>query len=99
MFVCAMLSCVQLFVTPWTAALQASQSMEFSRQEFWSWLPFPTPGDLLNPGIKTMSLEYPALADSLPLCHLGSPIYYVYLGYLRCLTEQERTNILYYIPH
>ena len=50
------------FVTPRTAALQASLSMEFSRQEYWSELPFSTPGDLLYPGIKPMSLASPALA-------------------------------------
>ena len=45
--------------------------MEFSRQEYWSDLPFPSPGDLSNPGIKSQS---PALqADSLPLSHEGSP--------------------------
>ena len=38
--------------TPWTIAYQAPQSMEFSRQEYWSGLPFPSPGDLLNPGIE-----------------------------------------------
>ena len=48
-------SCVQLFVTPWTVAHQASLSMEFSRQEYWSGLPFPSPGDLINPGIKPMT--------------------------------------------
>ena len=46
------LSRVRLFVTPWTVAYQASQSMEFSRQEYWSGLPFPSPGDLPNPGIE-----------------------------------------------
>ena len=49
---CAVLSHVQLFVTPWTVAHQALQSMEFSRQEYWSGLPLPTPGDLPNPGIE-----------------------------------------------
>ena len=53
---------VQLFVTPWTVALQAPLSKEFSRQEYWSGLPFPPPGDLLNPGIKPESLASPALA-------------------------------------
>ena len=43
--------CVQLFATSWTAARQAPMSMEFSRQEHWSRLPFPTPGDLPDPGI------------------------------------------------
>ena len=46
---------VQLFETPWTAALQAPLSMEFSRQEYWSGLPFPSPGDLPNSGIKPSS--------------------------------------------
>ena len=63
------------FVTPWTIAHQAPLSMEFSRQEYWSGLPFPAVGDLLDPGIKTMSLASPALqADSLPLSHQGSPL-------------------------
>ena len=57
------LSHVRLFVTPWTVAYQASPSRRFSRQEFWSGLPFPSPGDLPNPGIEPRS---PALeADAL----------------------------------
>ena len=43
---------VQLFVTPWTAAYYAPPSMGFSRQEYWSGLPFPSPGDLPDPGIE-----------------------------------------------
>ena len=59
-----MLSLVQLFVTPWTVAYQAPQSMEFSRQEYWSGLPFLSPRDLPNPGIEP---GYPTLqADALP---------------------------------
>ena len=46
-----LLSCVRLFVTPWTLTCQAPLSMEFSRQEYWSGLPFPSPGDLPDPGI------------------------------------------------
>ena len=46
------LSCVQLFVTSWTVTHQAPPSMEFSRQEYWSGLPFPSPGDLPDPGIE-----------------------------------------------
>ena len=46
------LSHVQLFATPWSAAHQAPPSMGFSRQEYWSGLPFPSPGDLPDPGIK-----------------------------------------------
>ena len=64
-------SCVQLFATPWTVAQQASLSMGFSRQEYWRRLPFPSPGDLPDPGIK---LGSPALqADALlSLSHQGS---------------------------
>ena len=51
-----------LFATPWTAACQAPLSMEFSRQEHWSGLPFPTPGDLTYPAIKPESLVSHALA-------------------------------------
>ena len=49
------LSCVRLFVTPWTVAYQASQSMGFSRQEYWSGVPFTSPGDLPDPGIEPPS--------------------------------------------
>ena len=49
------LSRVWLFVTPWTVAYQAPPSMGFSRQEYWSALPFPSPGDLLDPGIEPRS--------------------------------------------
>ena len=59
-----LLSRVQLFATPWTVAYQASQCMECSRQQYRSGLPFPSPGDLPNPGIEPRS---PALqADALP---------------------------------
>ena len=49
------LSCVRLFVTPWTVAYQAPPYMGFSRQEYWSGLPFPSLGDLPDPGIKPRS--------------------------------------------
>ena len=49
------LSRVRLFATPWTVARQAPLSMGFSRQEYWSGLPFPSPGDLPNPGIEPRS--------------------------------------------
>ena len=66
-----LLSRVQLFATPGTVAHQAPQSMESSRQEYWSGLPFPSPGDLPNPGIKSGS---PALqADALPSEPPGKP--------------------------
>ena len=48
-------SCVQLFATPWTVAYQVPPSMGFSRQECWSGLPFPSPGDLPDPGIEPAS--------------------------------------------
>ena len=63
--VCVVLSCfscVWLFATPWTAVLHASLSMGFSRQDYWSGLPFPFPGDLPDSGIELESLTYPALA-------------------------------------
>ena len=53
------LSRVQLFVTPWIVACQAPLSVEFSRQECWSGLPFPAPGDLPDPGIETVSSVSP----------------------------------------
>ena len=58
-----MLSRVQLFAAPWSVACQASLPMELSRQEYWSGVPFPTPGDPSDPWIETASLASPALAD------------------------------------
>ena len=51
-----------LFATPWTVAHQAPPSVGFSRQEYWSGLPFPPPGDLPDPGSESASLMPPALA-------------------------------------
>ena len=54
---------------------QALLSMGFPRQEYWNGLPFPTPGDLPDPGMEPMSLEYPALqVDSLPAKPFGKPL-------------------------
>ena len=66
------LSTVQLFATLWTVAYQAPQSMGFSRQEYWSGVPFPSPGDLPNPGIEPRSraLQADALLSELP----GKPL-------------------------
>ena len=65
---------VQLFAAPWTVARQAPLSMGFSRKEYWSGLPFPSPRDLPNPGIKPTFPVSPALqADSLLLSHQESP--------------------------
>ena len=65
------LSHVRLFATPWTVAHQAPPSMGFSRQEYWSGSPFPSPGDLPDPGIEPKS---PALqADALTSEPPGKP--------------------------
>ena len=58
---------------PWTVACQAPLSMEFSRQEYWSGFPFPSPGDLPDPGNKPRSLTLQA--DSLPSEPPGKPLY------------------------
>ena len=75
---CQLLSHVQLCATPWTVARQAPVSMEFSRQEQWSVLPFPSPGDLPDPGIEPGSPAWQAdfLASEppgKPLCLLLIP--------------------------
>ena len=62
--VCARLVVSNSFATPRTVAQQAPLSMELSRQEYWSGLPFPTPGDLADPGMELPSLVSPALAGS-----------------------------------
>ena len=70
MFACVpaqILSRAELFTTPWTVTSQAL----LSKQEYWSGLPFPPPGDLPDPGIEPASPGPPALAgEFLPLCHL-----------------------------
>ena len=67
------LSRVQLFATPWTVACQTSPFMGFSRQKYWSGLPYPSPGDPPNPEIKPGS---PALqADSLLIEPPGNPYF------------------------
>ena len=67
-------SCVWLCATLWAVAHQAPLSMGFSRQEYWSGLPCPTPGDLPNPGIKSMSLTFLHWQKgSLPLAPSGKP--------------------------
>ena len=63
--------CLILF-TPWTVAHQAPLSMGFSRQEYWNGLPFFSPGDLPNPGIKPISLALQV--NSLPLSQWGRPV-------------------------
>ena len=77
-----LLSHVQLFATPWTIAYQAPLSMEFSRQEYWNGLPFPSPGDLPEPGIEpgspalqtdTVSPETPAKQPPAPVPTANCP--------------------------
>ena len=88
--VCESLSRVRLFETSWTVARQAPLSMEFSRAEYWNGLPFPSPGDLPDPGIKPRS---PALqADYLPSEPPGKPqlkgnipLFPLNLGVFTCL--------------
>ena len=66
------LSHVRLFVTPWTVAYRAPPSMGFSRQEYWSELPFPSPRDLPGPGIEPRSPAFQAA--SLPAELQGKPV-------------------------
>ena len=67
--------CGQLFVTLWNVTHQTPLSLEFSRQEYWSELPCPPPGDLPDPGMEPSSPASPTLqADYLPLSHRGSPM-------------------------
>ena len=85
------------FVTPWTVARQSPLSMGFSRQEYWSGLPFPSPGDLLHPGIE------PVLqADSLRTEPQGSlffsiMVYYKILNVVPCATLLDLIVYLFYI--
>ena len=71
---------VPLFATSWTVAGHAPWSMEFSRQAYWSGLPYPLPGDLPNPGIDPAFPVSPVLqADSLLQSQGGSPSTYMYI--------------------
>ena len=70
-------SCVQLFANLWTVVLQALLSAGFSRQEYWSGLPCPPPGDLPDPGVEAVTLTSPPLAG-----HQGSPIKYGCILYI-----------------
>ena len=92
--------CVQsiwLFATPWSIARQAPLSMEVSRQEYWSGLPFPSPGDLASPGTASTSLASPALADGfVTTVSPGKPVMFVKCLLKEILLEkisQERRQI------
>ena len=82
------LSRVRPSVTPWTAAFQAPLSMGFSRQEYWSGLPLPSPGDLPNPGIKPGSAALQA--DSLPSEPPGKPQNSYLLDLIWCWGTEAR---------
>ena len=82
-------SCV-VFATPWTAARQAPLSVGFSRQEYWSGLPFPSPGDLPRPGTEPGS---PALQADYQLSHQGGPIYALLLLLLLLLSHFSRVRL------
>ena len=68
-------SCVRLFVTPWTVARQVPLPTGFPKQEYWSGLPFPPPRDLSDPGIEPASPMSPAMqVDTLLLSHQRNPL-------------------------
>ena len=77
-----MLRCTQLFATPWTIACQTPLYMVFSRQEYWSGLPFPAPGDLPDPGSKPASLASPTLQQTLYHCTIWEAFSY-FLDYTK----------------
>ena len=96
------LSRVQLFATPWTVALQAPPSMGFSRQEYWNGLPFPSPGDLPDPGIEPRSpaLQADALTSEPPGgdevdCIFFPPFFILGHNRRRDLKSVMRWNIYY----
>ena len=81
----------ELLVTPETVACQASLSSEFSRQEYWSKLPFPFPWDLLDPGVKNLGLLH-CMQILYPLSHEGRPILILHNNDLKEL-------LVAYFPH
>ena len=88
-------SCPTL-ATPWTVACQTLLPKEFSRQEYWSGLPFPSPGDLPNPGIKPQSSVSPVLpirffttaSPGKPSYRLNRPIFFPLIHAMRCVSER-----------
>jgi len=92
-----MLSCVQLFVALWTVARQAPLSMEFSRQEYWGWLPFPSPGDFPNPGIKPASLmSFPLAGGFFTTSNTWEPQAHFY-SYCTCQCAMESAVYLNFL--
>ena len=86
-----LLTCVRLFATPWTVAYQVPPSMGFTSQEYWSGLPFSSPGDLPKQGIEP---GYPALqADALPSEPPGK-LEGTYLNTIKAIYENPKANII-----
>ena len=85
-------SCVQLFAVLRTVADQAPLSMGFSRQEYWSGLPCPLPGDLPNLGIKPISLTSPALAGRLFTTRLQANIGTIFIEFNIYTSRRSYTN-------
>ena len=81
-------SCLRLFETPRTVVHQAPLSMEFSSQEYWSQLPFLTPGDRPKPGIEPMSLESPALAG----------IFFTTVPRGKLYHDKSQDTVIVYVP-
>ena len=88
------LSHVQLFVTPWTVAHQAPLSMEFSRQEYWSGLPFSPPGDLPNPGIFSTQGPNPCLLHFYRwiLYHCTTQVFFTFCIFLLAIVDLHITE-------
>ena len=92
-----LLRCVQLFATPWTVTSQDPLHKEFSRQEYWSGLPFTTLGDLPKPRIKPACLAcLHWQVASLQLCHLGSPVQCSSVNYSHYAIPSVFGNSSYY---
>ena len=104
MCVCVGIQCIQLFATLWTVAHQAPLSMGFFRQEYRSELPFPPPGDLSNPGIKTVFYVSCITSDCLPAEPSGKPctqlqnIYCYSVIYLLLLIASSFPSVSPYLP-
>ena len=90
-----LLSPVRLFSTPWTVACQAPLSMEFSRQEYWSGLPVPSPGDLPDPAIEpSPTFQADALPSELPGKPLDSQRWFHFLSLLEELDLVQLASIV-----
>ena len=87
--------CVQLFATLWTIVHHAPLAMEFSREEYWSGFPFPSPGVLPNPGVELRSPTWQA--DSLPAEPSGKPIKCTAVVYFQSNLKQQVHLISFFI--